>query len=539
MPNSNRKLMYVGVIVILVIIGGLWITQPTQEPEQEIELSEPILYRSTWSWPTRIDPGVGSDGSSVAAIPNLYNSLVRITPEGVVGPELAESWTVTNDGLTYSFKLREGVMSHSGNEITAEDVVFSMDRLLTMGEGLAYLFLPYIGESTVVDTYTVQFDLLKSFGPILTVMPNFYVLDKDTVMENLAEGEYGDLGDYGKQWLMTNDAGSGPYKVKEFLLEEKLIMEKFDDFWGETLDVVEFKFVENAPDIMEMIGTTEPITVRTMMARKELERTDSWQPIENLEEIIKIEGIEMQGEVSTSLLNLMIHTNKPPTDDVHFRRAMAYAFDYAIAVTEIFPHTTLVKGVVNEVLPGYNPDLVPVRRDLDKAMEELQQSIYYDQLDEIEIEIHWCAEVPAEERISLLFMDNMADLGISVKIVKEPWLSMIDTMADQDQSPNVVIVYNSVHFPEAGGDLMRYHSDSAPTWEQNEWLLDETLDQMIEDAAGWDAIDGLRARERLRPAQRALCASGTGCLHQRRERWRDRGWSPERHAKRQRPRRRR
>jgi peptide/nickel transport system substrate-binding protein len=442
---------------------------------------------------------VGSDGSSLSAIPNLYNSLVRITPEGVVGPELAESWVVTNGGLTYTFELREGAMSHSGNEMTAEDVAFSMDRLLSMGEGLAYLFLPYIDEVTVVNTYTVQFDLLKNFGPILTVMPNFYVLDKETVMDNLGEGEYGDLGDYGKEWLMINDAGSGPYTVKEFLLEEKLVMEKFDDFWGETLDIDEFKFVENAPDIMEMIGTTEPITVRTMMARQELERTDSWQPIENLEEMVETEGVEMIGEVGTSLLNLMMHTNKAPTDDVHFRKAIAYAFDYETVVTEIFPHTTMVKGIVNEILPGYDPSLEPYRMDLDKAMAELEQSPYYDQLDEIEIEIHWCAEVPAEERVALLFMANMAELGISVKIVKEPWLSMIETMASEDLSPNIVVVYNSVHFPEVGGDVMRYHSESAPTWEQNEWLLDETLDAMIEDAM--ETVDQIERFEKYAEIQ--------------------------------------
>ena len=509
MSTSNKNLMYVA-IVIVILAGAYVIMRPTPSPSPSPTSSpsptpvpsEPIVYRSTWAWPTRIDPAVGSDGSSLAAIPNLYNSLVRITPEGLVGPELAESWVVTNGGLTYTFELREGAMSHSGNEMTAEDVVFSMDRLLSMGEGLAYLFLPYIDEATVVDTYTVQFDLLKNFGPILTVMPNFYVLDKETVMDNLGEGEYGDLGDYGKEWLMTNDAGSGPYMVKEFLLEEKLIMEKFDDFWGETLDIDEFKFVVNAPDIMEMIGTTEPITVRTMMARQELERTDSWQPIENLEAMIESEGVEMIGEVGTSLLNLMMHTNKAPTDDVHFRKAIAYAFDYEMVVTEIFPHTTMVKGVVNEVLPGYDPSLEPYRRDLDKAMAELELSPYYDMLDEIEIEIHWCAEVPAEERVALLFMDNMADLGISVKIVKEPWLSMIETMASEDLSPNIVVVYNSVHFPEVGGDVMRYHSESAPTWEQNEWLLDETLDAMIEEAL--ETVDQMERFEKYAEIQQYI-----------------------------------
>jgi peptide/nickel transport system substrate-binding protein len=290
--------------------------------------------------------------------------------------------------------------------------------------------------------------------------------------------------------------------LKEFLLEEKLVMEKYEDFWGETLDVSDWKFKENSPDIIEMIGTTEPITVRTMMSRQELELTDSWQPLENLEEMQKTEGIEMFGTVNPSLLNLMLHSRKPPTDDVHFRKAIAYAFDYQTVVDDIFPQNTLVKGVVNEILPGYDPTLEPYRRNMEKAMEELQLSQYYDELDDIEIEIHWVAEVPAEERVALLFQSNMAELGINVKIVKEPWLSVVETMADQELSPNVVVVYNSVRFPEVGGDVMRYHSESAPTWEQNEWLLDETLDAMIEDAL--ETVDETERFEKYSEIQQYL-----------------------------------
>ncbi len=82
-----------------------------------------------------------------------------------------------------------------------------------------------------------------------------------------------------------------------------------------------------------------------------------------------------------------------------------------------------------------------------------------------------------------MFMANMADIGIDVKVVKVPWMSVVDEMAKEETSPNIVSVFDSSHYPEAGSLLeSRYHSSSAATWEQNEWLLDETLDAMIEDS---------------------------------------------------------
>jgi peptide/nickel transport system substrate-binding protein len=77
----------------------------------------------------------------------------------------------------------------------------------------------------------------------------------------------------------------------------------------------------------------------------------------------------------------------------------------------------------------------------------------------------------------------MADIGINVKITKTPWMTMIEEGADMETSPNVQTTFVSGHYPEVGSFLeSRYHSSSAPTWEQNEWLLDPELDAMIEDA---------------------------------------------------------
>jgi peptide/nickel transport system substrate-binding protein len=77
----------------------------------------------------------------------------------------------------------------------------------------------------------------------------------------------------------------------------------------------------------------------------------------------------------------------------------------------------------------------------------------------------------------------MAEIGIPVEIVGTPWMSVVEETASMDASPHIVTIYVSADFPEAGSLLkVRYHSDAAPTWSQNEWLLDEELDAQIDDA---------------------------------------------------------
>ncbi len=233
------------------------------------------ILRVTFSWPTYIDPAVGSDFSSSSSLCNLYDTLVFPTTAGGVEPHVAESWEVSDDGLTWTFDLKEGIKFHNGSELTASDVAFSMNRMLEIGEGYAYVFLGTVESATALDDYTVQFKLARPSGIFLISLVRLYIADEEQVMANIiTPGPYGDNGDYGKEWLLTHDAGSGPYTVKEFPLEEYLLMEKYDGWFG--------TFHPNAPAEVKFIGTTEPATVRTLMSRGELEITDQWQPIEAL-----------------------------------------------------------------------------------------------------------------------------------------------------------------------------------------------------------------------------------------------------------------
>jgi len=121
----------------------------------------------TFSWPTYIDPAVGSDFSSTSSLCNLYDTLVFPNTGGGVDSHLAESWQVSGDGLTWTFVLKKGVKFHNGSELTASDVAFSMNRILEIGEGLAYVFLGTVESATALDDYTVEFKLAQPSGLFL------------------------------------------------------------------------------------------------------------------------------------------------------------------------------------------------------------------------------------------------------------------------------------------------------------------------------------------------------------------------------------
>ena len=471
-----KKFGFTLIFLLMLPALALWAAGGKEEAAEKPAPELAKELRVTFAWPTYIDPAVGSDFSSSSSFVNLYDSLVYPTPSGDAIPHVAERWEASADGLTWTFYLRKGVKFHDGSELTAEDVAFSMDRTITIGEGYGYLYAGRIKRSEAVDKYTIKFHMTAPYGPFLTTLVRLYLLNKEQVMANAKpDGSYGEFGDYGKEWLLTHDAGSGAYKVKEMRLEEYLLMEKFDDYWGE--------FAPNAPDEVKFIGTTEPVTIRTMMSRKELEISDQWQTVEALKSLDALEGVDIVTMYLGTMFYYMIHTKKPPTDDVHFRKAMAWAMDYQTVVDKLFPGSRMAQGPVAPGFPGHDPGFTKYERNLEKAKAELKQSKYYNKLDQYPVEVHWISEVPDEEKVALLFMSNMEDVGIKVNIVKVPWLSVVEEMSNIDKSPNIVTVFVAPHYAEAGSLLeSRYHSNSAATWEQNEWLLDPEIDGMIEKA---------------------------------------------------------
>lgn len=428
----------------------------------------------TAGFPLYSDPAVATAAVEYVAIANLYDPLVMISLDGSVLPHLAKSWEISDDGLTYTFHLRQGVQFHDGSELTAADVAYSMERLLTIGQGLAYLFSDYVASAEALDSHTVQFNMKQVYGPFLQALGVFYIVNQDLVEANYTDGFYGECGDYGMGFLNTNDAGSGPYTITEYVMGENFLAAKFDDWFN--------GFEENVPKFLHIIPSVDAVTVKTLVSNRTLTIVDEWQSTATVNELDAIEGVGVAVLNIGSMASIEMNTRIAPTDDVHFRRAMSYLFDYTTATTQIYPNASIPFGPVPSVYAGALAE-TPMEYNLEKAKEELARSAYADQLGSLNCDLYWLSDVPDQEKLALMLKAAAEQVGVNINIVKTTYMNSIELATSVDTSPNMMISYPAASYPDASAVLlMRYHSSNSGTSNQFEWLQDPEIDAAIEDA---------------------------------------------------------
>ena len=432
------------------------------------------IVRYTLTSTPQIDPGVGSDLGAATVLINLYDPLVQPQKDGSTEPWIATEWEVSEDGKTWTFKLRDDVKFHSGNPLTAADVVYSMQRNLDMGEGFGYLFSSVVEEAKAIDDTTVQFICSKPTGTLLATLVRLYILDSKLVEENYADGDYGDKGDYGKAFLLENDAGSGPYKVKEYAANSHVLCEKNADYWA-GLD-------ENTPEEFKAIGSNEAVTVKTMLERKELELSDEYQTSETIDALGKVDGISIMENTQGDIIYLLLNNQKAPTDDEHVRKALAYMLDYDAVCKDVYPNSVKAESIISKNVLGYKK-MSDYSFNIEKAKEEIQKSKYADNIQDYPIEVCWVAETPDREKLALLIQSAAQQIGVNVKVVKTPWASVVESSSSPETTPNVTTTWFSADYPEAGSVFeSALHSKTSGTWKNCCWIEDATLDGMIDDA---------------------------------------------------------
>ncbi|MGA2767014.1 MAG: ABC transporter substrate-binding protein [Candidatus Bathyarchaeia archaeon] len=463
------------IVVVAAVAAGYYVAfRPSSQTGTSTYL------RIGWGGYTICDPGVGTDFSSSAAEINLYDPLVYPTTTGDVKPWVAENWTSSPDGLSWTFNIKQGIKFHTGRELTAEDVAFSMRRLVTIGEGYGYIFSPYYDSAIAIANYTVQVNLTKPFGPFLIALVRLFIVDHEEVMAHLKfPGSYGDFGDYGREWLLTHDAGSGPLEVKNIVLGGDYTFEKYSAYWGTTKS--------NSPDIVVYYTANDPTLEKTQMLQGQLDISFGWLDEEWYASMATNSGINITTVPGDSPLYYMMNTQKPPLDDIHVRKALAYAFDYQTVASTIMKNRGPVSdGPVPSTLPGWT-NVFQYTLNYSAAREELKLSKYYPDIinnpDNYAITIHWPSDATFEEKIALSFAQGLQEIGLKAQLTATPWNSIVQETASVDTAPHIESVSVAASYSEAGSILeSKYSSNSAGTWEQNEWLKNATLDAQMKDA---------------------------------------------------------
>lgn len=447
----------------------------SDSPETSAAPAGGSIFRTTQTIMPEWDPAVGSDYASCVIMCNVFDTLVFPTEDGGVEPWVAESWTISEDGLTWDFKLREDVYFHSGNQLTADDVKYSMDRLCEIGEGFAYLFYDYIDSVEVIDDFNVRFHCTQAYGPLLNSLVRFYIVDQELLEANYAEGDYGDKGDYGKGFLLTSDAGSGPYTVDSVSTNISVGGTIFPEYWA-GVD-------ENNPEKYIVYASNDAVTVKTMMSRQELECTDMWQTAENIESIMAADdSLKLTFNYTGGGVNLWMNNQRAPMDDPQIREAFGYLIDYATVCSSILPDSIQKDSVIPSNLLGFE-EVFDFSFDLEKAQDAISRSTYADTIGDMEIELVWNSESADREKIALMIQAAASQIGLNVKIVELPWSTIVANSADIEQSPMMTLTSITPVTADSGSQFVSLlRTKEAGTWENMNWVNDPELDALIDAA---------------------------------------------------------
>jgi peptide/nickel transport system substrate-binding protein len=419
-----------------------------------------------------LDPGKASDYADSMLMFNVYDTLV-LPNQGEPGysPHLAEGWEV--DGNDFIVALRQDVRFQSGNPMTAEDVVFSFDRMKALGAGLSFLF-ENVTSAEAVDDHTVRFNLDEPYSPFIASLVRLPIIDKQLVMENLGDGD-GEMGDWGEAFLSDNGAGTGAYVVVSHNPQDETVMEKNEDYFLGVPDA--------APDRVRLRYGLEAATVRTLIAQNEHDISSQWLPPEVLRSLAQ-GGAQLLEETGGGAFYIKLNTTKAPLDDINCRLALANAFDYAaaiqmVAVIDDVAQGSPSTGAIPVGMFGANPADEILTRDMDAAREHLE-ACEYDPAD-FTLELSWIAEVPIEERFALLMQSNFAELGFNSEIQRVPWAMFTDLVTSPETTPHVSQIF--VNAVTGDPDTLlypMYHSSVRGTWQSPEYLDDPEVDELLE-----------------------------------------------------------
>ncbi|MDQ0325013.1 peptide/nickel transport system substrate-binding protein [Rhodopseudomonas julia] len=331
-------------------------------PKAEAQTPPNVLIVGQIAEPKSLDPHAVTASNDFRILVNLYDGLVR-TKDGTLEPEpaLAKSWEVSEDGLTYTFHLREGVTFHDGTPFNAEAVKFNFERMLDedhpyhdTGPFPLAFFFSSVDEIATPDDMTVVFKLKEPYAPFLSNLayPTGLIVSPDAVKE------------YGKD-VGRHPVGTGPFKFETWDSNTRVVLTRNDDYWdgAPSLEAVVFRPITDANTrIAEMLSGGIDVMVEV--------------PPDNLKTFADDPTFKVYEQAGPHLWYVILNTKDGPFADKRVRQAVNYAVNKRSLVDDVLQGTAEVAA--GPVPPAFawahNDDVKPYPYDPEKAKALLKEA---------------------------------------------------------------------------------------------------------------------------------------------------------------------
>lgn len=382
---------------------------------------------ATAATPPELDWDSSFAGEATQAYNNLYETALRWkrVPNEEAGPgattpdytqpeaQLAEEFEYSSDGTKLTMKFREGVLSHAGNELTAEDFLYTRQRTLgTQGiSTLVFFSQGLTGESNfkIIDKYTIE-ETIETPNPLLLAANTnvfFNILDKTEMEKHATAGD-----PWSQEFMRLNSAGFGPYKVESLEPGVGMTWVRHEDYWQgpAPIERIIHREIPESANRLALLQTGE-VDIAEHLTPRELESlTGGSSPM----------ALRFAGPAYNIV---QFNVAKDPFSNVKVRQALSYAFPYDDVLEAVyFGRFSRMVCPIPEIIPGY-ADLTPYSTDLDKAKALLEEANVGTNLSATMM-IN-TAQADAEQA-TLLFRDNLEQIGVSLELEKVPQSAFYD-----------------------------------------------------------------------------------------------------------------
>ncbi len=446
--NHKFVLSFVSIVLVCAVVIGSGGPLVAAQDGSEIVVA-------ISSEPPNLDPHINAGTAARTVRLNVYRGLFNYNTEGVATPELAESYEVSDDGLTYTFVLRDAVF-HNGDPVTATDVKFSFERILEPDTGATFLSQMSVIESIeVIDEKTVAITLSKPTAPFIDYLA---LPESAIVSKSWAEAHDGDLS--------GNPMGAGPFEFVEYNEGQNIVVEKFDDYYKEGLPKSErivFEFYADATTRVNALLSGDVHLISYV----------PWQDIPMLEandDVVVLGG-------TGPFMGLIFNTNFEPFADPRVRRAVAYAVDrYAVINTAFSGQGVPIHGMaVPSNSLAYDPKFEDYfELDYDRARELLEEAGYPDGFS---ARLLSTSQYGMHEQTAVAVQAELAKIGIDVELDLPDWATRLEKNLDGDYDLLVVGTAGDIADPDYLSD---YYLSGEIRLNNAPGFADERVDELLE-----------------------------------------------------------